>query len=56
MEFSRQSYWCGLPFLSLGDLPDPDIEPSSPELQADSLLTEQPGSLSQSGFSERQKV
>ena len=43
MEFSRRSYWCWLPFLSPGDLPDPEIEPSSPELQADSLLTEPPG-------------
>ena len=26
MEFSRQEYWRGLPFLSPGDLPDPGIE------------------------------
>ena len=35
MEFSRQEYWSGLPFLSPGDLPDPGTEPSSlasPEL------------------------
>ena len=32
MEFSRQEYWTGLPFPSPGDLPDPEIEPSSPEL------------------------
>ena len=25
MEFSRQEYWSGLPFLSPGDLPDPGI-------------------------------
>ena len=30
MEFSRQEYWSGLPFPSLGDLPDPGIEPRSP--------------------------
>ena len=30
MEFSRQEYWNGLPFPSLGDLPDPGIEPTSP--------------------------
>ena len=24
MEFSRQEYWSGQPFLSLGDLPDPE--------------------------------
>ena len=29
MEFSRQEYWIGLPFPSLGDLPDPGIEPTS---------------------------
>ena len=33
MEFSRQEYWSGLPFLSPGDLPDPGIEPESPALQ-----------------------
>jgi len=27
MEFSKQEYWSGLPFLSPGDLPDPGIEP-----------------------------
>ena len=37
MEFSRQGYWSGLPFLSPGDLPNPGIEPRSPTLQADSL-------------------
>ena len=37
MEFSRQEYWSGLPFPSLGDLPNPGIEPGSPALQADSL-------------------
>jgi len=29
MEFSRQEYWSGLPFLTMGDLPDPGIEPAS---------------------------
>ena len=32
MGFSRQEYWSGLPFPSLGDLPDPGIEPGSPTL------------------------
>ena len=32
-EFSRQEYWCGLPFPSPGDLLDPGIEPRSPALQ-----------------------
>ena len=26
MGFSRQEYWSGSPFPSLGDLPDPEIE------------------------------
>ena len=34
MGFSRQGYWSGLPFPSLGDLPDPEIEPGSPALHA----------------------
>ena len=28
--FSRQEYWSGLPFPTLGDLPNPGIEPTSP--------------------------
>ena len=43
MGFSRQEYWSGLPFLSPEDLPDPGIEPRSPALQADSLLSEPSG-------------
>ena len=43
--FSRQKYWSGLPFLSPEDLPGPGIKPSSPTLQADSLLAELPGYL-----------
>ena len=43
MEYSRPEYWSGLPFPSPGDLPDPGIEPGSPALQADSLLSEPPG-------------
>ena len=43
MEFSRQEYWSGLPFPSPGDLPDPGIEPGSPTLWADALLSEPPG-------------
>ena len=42
MEFSRQEYWSGLPFPSPGDLPNPEMEPKSPELQVDSLLLEPP--------------
>ena len=40
LGFSRQEYWSGLPFPCPGDLPNPVIEPGSPALQADSLLTE----------------
>ena len=40
MEFSRQEYWSGLPFPSPGALPDPEIEPRSPTLQADALPSE----------------
>ena len=43
MEFSRQEYWSGLPFPSPGDLPNPEIEPGSPALQADALSSEPPG-------------
>ena len=43
MEFSRQEYWSGLLFPSPGELPDPEIKPGSPALQADSLLSEPPG-------------
>ena len=40
---SRQEYWSGQPFTSPGDLPNPGIEPRSPTLWADSLLSEPPG-------------
>ena len=45
MEFSRQEYWSGLPFPPPRDLPDPGIEPRSPALQADSLLSGPPGTF-----------
>ena len=38
MGFSRQEYWSGLPFPSPGDLPDPEIKPGSPALQADDCI------------------
>ena len=37
MGFSKQEYWSGLPFPSLGDLPNPGMESRSPTWQADSL-------------------
>ena len=43
MEFSRQEYWNGWPFLSAMDRPDPGIKPTSPALEADSLPSEPPG-------------
>ena len=39
IEVSRQEYWSGLPFPSLGNLSDPGIKPRSPAL----LTTELPG-------------
>ena len=45
MGFSRQEYWNGFPFPSPGDLPDPGMEPGSPALQVDPLLSEPPGKL-----------
>ena len=44
MGFSRQEYWRGLPFPSPGDLSQPGIEPRSPALWADALLSKLPGS------------
>ena len=32
MEFSRQEYWSGLPFVSAGYLPNPGIESMFPAL------------------------
>ena len=43
MELSKQEYWSGLPFPSPGDPPDPEIEPGSPALRADSLPSKLPG-------------
>ena len=33
MGFSRTGKWSGLPYSYLGDLPNPEIEPTSPALQ-----------------------
>ena len=44
MGFSRQDYWSGLLFLSPEDLPNPEIKPWSPALQAGSLPFELQGS------------
>ena len=45
MGFSRQEYWSGLPFPSSGNLPNPQIKPRSPALQADALTSEPLGKL-----------
>ena len=39
LGFPKQEYQSGLPFPSLGDLPNPRIEPGSSALQTDSLLS-----------------
>ena len=49
MEFSRSEYWSGWLFPSLGDLPNPGIEPRSPALQLDSLPPEPPGKPKSTG-------
>ena len=43
MGFPRQTYWSGLPFPSPGDLPNPGIEPTSPELTGRLFTMEAPG-------------
>ena len=49
MEFSMLEYWSGWPFPSLGDLPNPGIEPRSPALRADSLPAESQGKPKSTG-------
>ena len=43
MGFSRQDYWSGLPFPSLGDLPDSEIKPGSLALAGRFFTAEPPG-------------
>ena len=53
MKFSRQEYWSEQPFPSPGDLPNSGIEPQSPAMQVDSLLSETQGKpLKQDIYSE----
>ena len=42
MEFPRQEYWSGLTFPSLGDLPDPGIQPTPSALAGRFFTTEPP--------------
>ena len=41
MGFFRQEYWSGLPFPSLGDLPDPGVKSAFLSLAGDSLRSEE---------------
>ena len=43
MPFPSQEYWSGLPFPSLGDLPNSGIKPPSPVLAGGFFTTEPPG-------------
>ena len=45
MRSPRQEYWNGLPLPSLGDLPNPGMEPVSPALVGKFFTTEPPGRL-----------
>ena len=47
--FSRQENWNGLLCSPPGDLPNPEIEPTSPTLQVDSLPSEPPGKPKNTG-------
>ena len=42
LEFSRQEYWSGLPFPTPGNLPNPRIELTSPELMGGLFTTASP--------------
>ena len=42
MRLSRQEYWSGLPFAFPGDLPNPEIKPTSPALAGRFYTTELP--------------
>ena len=48
MEFPRQEHWSGLPFPSLGDLPDSGIKLASVALAGGFFTTEPPGKPEQS--------
>ena len=50
MEDSRPEYWRRYPFPSPGDLPNPGIEPRSPNLQADTLPAEPQGKPKNAGM------
>jgi len=43
MGFPRQEYWCGLPFASPEDLPNPGVKSTSPALAGGFFTTEPAG-------------
>ena len=49
MGFPRRDYWSGLPFPSVGDLPNPGIKSAS--LPVDSLPLSHQGSLTEEYYS-----
>ena len=53
MGFSRQEHWSGLPCPPPRDLPDPETEPRSPVLQADSLPFEPQGKVNRHNCSNK---
>ena len=54
--FPRQESWSGLPFPSPGDLPDPEIKPTSPVLHTDFLLLGHQRSLYQLYFNKKKNI
>ena len=43
IELFKKEYWSGLPSPSPGDLPDPEIKPTSPAVAGGFFTTESPG-------------
>ena len=56
MGFSRQEYWAGLPFPFPEDFPNLEIKPGSLALQADSLLSEPPGTILSNWPKKKKKI
>ena len=56
MEFSRQEYWDGLPFPSPGDLPDPEVGPTSPALASRIFTAEPLAYITSTSFKEGWKM
>ena len=45
--FPKQEYWSGLPFPSPGDIPNPELKPTSPALAGGFFTAEPPHQESQ---------